>query len=167
MEDRFVDNDTELNATNLNKFEADMRRSGLPIFNAVGDDTGSSAYYYRINDKHFKDELKIGYTFVMIPNASSQGTSNKFIFIGHDGFGDPLYWNDMNVMPSIGSNYARVNNDKYLVAGKPYVIKCFAKLQSNWQFIITEMYQPVIASSSVFGSAKMWVSGSTLNISTT
>lgn len=163
MGNTFVDFETHLDAETLNKFEDDVKQ--LTVYNAVGD-TAGSFMYYEISDPAFEAELKIGYTFVMIPDVSSQGTNNKIMAIRHNGYGDPLYWNHPNVTPSIGGAYARVNNDQYLVAGRPYIIKCFAKMQSNWQFIITEMYQPVIASSNVFGTAKMWVSGTTLNIST-
>lgn len=168
MSNRFVDNVTPLNAETLNQFEEDMKQiSSLPIYNATHE-ASANFYNYRISDSNFESALKIGYTFVMIPDVSSQGTDNKVIAIAHGGYEDPLYWNDINVIPVIDSGYARVNQEKYFVAGRPYIIKCFAKVQNKYQFIITEMPQLTLpaASQTILGGVKIWVSGTTLNIST-
>lgn len=165
MSNRFVDNVTPLNAETLNQFEM----AGLPVYNAVYDQSSSLFFNYEISDPNFEKELKIGYTFIMIPDVSSQGTSNDILAIKHGNYGDPLYWNDINKCPEIGYGYARVGNTKYLTGGRPYIVKCFAKVQSNYQFIITEMFElgtlPA-ASQTTLGGVKVWVSGTTLNIST-
>lgn len=170
MSNRFVDNVTPLNAETLNQFEEDMKQlSSLPIYNATHDSSSTSSFYnYKISDLNFESALRIGYTFIMIPDVSSQGTDDRIMAISHGGYGDPLYWNDMNVTPTIGYGYARVNQEKYLVAGRPYIIKCFAKLHNNYQFIITEMPQFTLpaASQTILGGVKIWVNGTTLYIST-
>lgn len=167
MSNRFTDNVTPLNAATLNQFEEDVK--SLPIYNAVYEE-GSSFFNYRISDESFEESLKIGFTFIMIPDVSSQGTSNSIMAIAHGNFGDPLYWNNMNVTPNIGDStaYARVNNEKYLVAGRPYIVKCFGLVQKNYQFIISEMYQSSMTAGSqtTLGGVKIWVSGTTLYIST-
>lgn len=171
MSSMFIDNETLLNAETFNKFEEEIRSIGLPIFNAAYDDSDSAWVYYYIDDEKFERELKVGYTFIMIPNTSSKGTSGKLLFIGHNGYGDPLYWNDMDVNPQIAdyNAYAKVNDTKYLVGGVPYIIKCFGKVGNNFQFIIMEMFQQPklpVANQTNFGGIKVWVSGTTLNIST-
>lgn len=163
---RFQDNVTQLNAVTLNALEEDMKRLGLPIYNATYDSSDASYHTYKITDGNFNSALKIGYTFVMIPDATSQGSNNRILMINHINSIDPLYWNNSDAMPNIGQNYAKVNNMKYLVAGRPYIVKCFAKVQNNYQFIISEMYQDIPASQNKLGGVKIWVSGSTLNIST-
>ena len=168
MSSRFVDNVTPLNAETLNKFEEDMRIAGLPIFNATRFD--DSFFNFEINDERFEKELKIGYVFVMIPNASSKGTSNKILAIKHGNYCDPLYWNDMDVQPEIGSGYAHVNNRKYLVENIPYIVKCFGKVSANYQFIITEMFNMNAtnpATQTQLGGVRVWVDeDKILNLST-
>lgn len=167
MSNRFEDNVTPLDAATLNKFESDVRKAGLPIYNAVYEaGSGSSFRNYRISDQQFENELKVGYVFIMVPDISSQGTSNEIIAIRHGNLGDPLYWNDSDKPHRIGYDYARVNSTKYLEAGRPYIVKCFTKVYDNYQFIITEIYKDKIAGQTEFGCVKAWISGTTLNIST-
>ena len=167
MSKRFVDNQTPLNAETLNNFEDDVQ--SLPIYTAVYE-AGSGRFQYKISDDKFEERIKVGYTFIMIPDISSQGTSNDILFIKHGSYGDPLYWNDNDSIPNIGNSnhYARVNNEKYLLAGIPYIVKCFGKDGSNYQFIITEIYRNKLspATQTILGGVKIWLDGTMLNIST-
>lgn len=200
MSNRFTNNVTPLDAVTLNQFEDDLKQyANLPVFNVIYSGGNGSFYEYEISDPTFIESLKIGYTFVILPDVSSQGTSNKIIALKiitspNSSHTDPLHWSDSST-PVVGSGYARVNNDKYLVAGRPYIIKCFTKVQNNWQFIIVSnevgtipvtekgaangvaplgsdskvplANLPTTGTSSTFGVVKVWMSGTTLNISTT
>ena len=171
MSNKFTDNVTLLDAKTLNGFEDDLRNTGLPIFNAIADHGLDGYLQYVIDDERFEKALKIGYTFIIIPNSSSKGTSGKYISISHGGRRDPLFWNNTDVNPTIANTveFATVNDTKYLVADKQYIIKCFAKLTNNYQFIITEMFKvnPVYpATETEFGGIKAWVDRSTLYLST-
>lgn len=171
MSNRFIDNETPLNATILNGLEDYLKKYfKLPVFNAVYEASSSSSFFnYKISDQRFDSSLKTGFTFIMIPNVSSRGTSNQIIAIKHGNLGDPLYWNNNEITPTVGYGYARVSNDIYFEAGKPYIVKCFTKVQNNYQFVITELVespQMVLAGEHSFGGIKIYNSGSNLFIET-
>lgn len=170
MSERFVDNVTLLNAYTLNNLEDDLRNySYLPIYNGEYDSSYTTGHCYRINDENFSTYLKVGYVFVFIPDTSSNGNSNKIVSIGYSNFTYPMYPNNLNIIPSVGTGQLTVNNDRYLVAGRPYLVKCFAKIGNNYQLIITEMYNQVpipAANQNSIGGIKIYVDGTTLHINT-
>lgn len=202
MSNRFVDNETPLNAETLNRFEDELKQAGgVPLYHAVCEpnNTGLTYKAYRISEVEWSD-IPVGSLFSVIFDQSTKGTSNDVVGLR---FGETnnsskyLFYAtpDYNITFK-NSEYVKVNQRKYLLSNIPYVMKKVIENDSSTPMIIlmdffdtsnfgtgiavsngklvlknldgstvgeTELPQ---ASESVFGGAKIWASGSTLNINT-
>lgn len=202
MGNRFEDNVTPLNAATLNQFEEDLKQTAsIPVYHALyeANDTGLNYKAYRISAVNW-DDIPVGALFSVIFDQSTQGSTNEVIGLrfGTRGASTNYIFYSMPdyALTFESTQYVRVNNRKYLLANRPYIMKKLAASGASTPLIavmdhfdtskfgatltvnegkivlknldgnaIGEAEMPT-ASETAFGAAKIWLSGTTLNIKT-